>query len=175
MQSLRFWIKWRFKHIDKIGSSLRSSSFLQVTLAPSWWSIRRRCTSLQTAGRRGDRYITSSCLTLVSHSRLLSLCTEDLSVVCLLNNTWRKRSAFHRLEMAPLTLLCCFLLGFWGGASHPLPWPRRGHRSHQGHLHPPQDTQVRILFGRHVNSNPHCSKTFLQHKTRVNHVFPPIF
>lgn len=37
------------------------------------------------------------------------------------------------------------LSGFWGGASHPLPRPRRGDCGHQGHLHPPQDTQVRTL------------------------------
>lgn len=41
-------------------SSLRSSSFPQVTSAPSWWSTRRRCTSLQTVGRHGDRYVSSS-------------------------------------------------------------------------------------------------------------------
>ena len=33
--------------------------------------------------------------------------------------------------------------GIRGGAPHPLPGPRRCDRGHQGHLHPPEDPQVR--------------------------------
>lgn len=47
-------------HASPPDEIFSSSSFLQVTLAPSWWSIRKKCTSLQTVGRHGDRYITSS-------------------------------------------------------------------------------------------------------------------
>lgn len=35
--------------------------------------------------------------------------------------------------------------GFWGGASHSVPGPWRGHCCHQGHIYSPQDTQVRPI------------------------------
>lgn len=53
-------IHCHFNEWNSMLSRLRSSSFPQVTWGPSWWSTRRRCTSLQTVGRHGDRYVTSS-------------------------------------------------------------------------------------------------------------------
>lgn len=74
---------------DRVLSRLRSSSFPQVTSAPSWWSTKRRCTSPQTVGRHGDRYVTSSCA-----RRSLALQT------------------FLGLEVAPLTVRCRFCVRF---------------------------------------------------------------
>lgn len=90
--------------------TFNSSSFLQATLAPSWWSIRKRCTSLRTAGRHGDRYITSSTLccsslTLLYTFPLLSWKTENLSTFLLL------QTELQSLACTVFTILCFLWFG----------------------------------------------------------------
>lgn len=91
-------IRCHFNEWSSMLSRLRSTSCPQVTSAPSWWSTRRRCTSLQTVGRHGDRYVASS-----SSRRLLALdflfpWQRSISVLI------RARTLL-RLEVAPLTVL----------------------------------------------------------------------
>lgn len=130
-----------FKWLSEKLSSLRSSCSPQVTLAPSWWSTRRRCTSLRTVGRRGDR-----CVTHFTSSYPHGASDQSVARPEFFQPHLDSRRNFSPLwKWHPWPFCVASSEGFWGGASHPLPGPRWGDRRHQGHLHPPQDTQVRIL------------------------------